>query len=70
MIKQYKYVILNSTLLFVIATILEMMLHECGHFVTAFLLHAQNLSLHHNYVNYKDDNLTTSLKIQILNLNF
>ncbi len=63
--KQYKYVILNSSLLFIIATILEMTLHECGHFVTAFYLHAQNLSLHHNYVDYAEDNLSTTYKIAI-----
>lgn len=63
--KQYKFVIINSSLLFVTATILEMTLHECGHFVTAFFLHAQNLSLHHNYVNYADELLTTHDKIYI-----
>ena len=63
--KQYKYVILNSSLLFIIATILEMTLHECGHFVTAFYLQAQNLSLHHNYVDYAEDNLNTNYKIAI-----
>lgn len=63
--KQYKYVIVNSSLLFIITAILEMTLHECGHFVTAFYLHAQNLSLHHNYVDYADNLLSGPYKIYI-----
>ncbi|MDB5225959.1 MAG: hypothetical protein JWN78_152 [Bacteroidota bacterium] len=65
MIKEYRFVIINSSLLFVIATILEMTLHECAHFIAAWQLHAANLSLHHNYVNYGDENLTTSKRIII-----
>jgi hypothetical protein len=46
------FVFINSLILFVIANILEMTLHECGHFLTALALHAPNASLHHNYVNF------------------
>ena len=44
--------ITNSTLLFCIATIATMTLHEGGHFMAALLVHAKNASLHHNYASY------------------
>ncbi len=53
----YKYVFINSTLLFVIASILEMTLHEFGHFFASFLVHAQNISIHHNYTSNTDTGL-------------
>jgi hypothetical protein len=43
-----KYVTVNSALLFVIASITTMTLHEFGHFVAAILVHAKQISLHHN----------------------
>jgi hypothetical protein len=48
--KIYKNVFINSTILFVIASILEMTLHELGHFIAAILVHAKEAVLHHNYV--------------------
>ena len=36
-------------MLFVIASILTMTLHEFGHFFTSILVHAQQISIHHNY---------------------
>ena len=42
-----------------------MTLHESGHFTAALFLHAKNLSLHHNYVNYGDENLTAAHRIII-----
>ena len=53
----YKYIILNSTILFVIASIIEMTIHECGHYIAAVLMHASQISLHHNYVHYSELNL-------------
>ncbi len=50
----YRYVVINSAILFVIASILEMTLHEFGHFFTAILVHAQGISVHHNYVSHSD----------------
>lgn len=44
-----KYIVINSTMLFVIASILVMTLHEFGHFFTSILIHAQQISIHHNY---------------------
>ncbi len=42
-------IILNSTMLFVIASILTMTFHEFGHFITSIIVHAQQISIHHNY---------------------
>ena len=36
--RQYRNLILNSSLLFVIASIIEMIAHECGHFVAALMI--------------------------------
>jgi len=44
-----KNIIINSTMLFVIASILAMTLHEFGHFFTSILVHAKQISIHHNY---------------------
>lgn len=48
----YKYVFLNSLILFVIANILVTILHESAHFITAINLDVPDVSLHHNYVQY------------------
>jgi hypothetical protein len=42
-------IIVNSTMLFVIASILTMTFHEFGHFITSIIVHAQQISIHHNY---------------------
>jgi hypothetical protein len=55
---KYTYVFLNSLVLFIIANILEMTMHECGHFLTALALHAPNVSLHHNYVNFDSSKIS------------
>ncbi len=62
---KYKYVILNSTLLFMVATILEMTLHECGHFIMAILVHASGVSLHHNYVSDNDDSVSLASNLLV-----
>ena len=43
------YIIINSSILFIIASTLEMTLHEFGHFFASILVHAQGISIHHNY---------------------
>lgn len=63
--KAYKNLTINAVLLFTIAAILEMTLHECSHFVTAFLFHAKELSLHHNFVNYDDESLSLNNRVYI-----
>lgn len=56
----YRNVVINSANLFVIATILEMTLHEFGHFFASIFVHAQGISIHHNYVSHSDVNLSQS----------
>ncbi len=58
-----KNIFINSTLLFVTASIIEMTLHEAGHFVAAMIVGAKEISLHHNYVISNSDNLTLSARI-------
>ena len=58
-------ILVNSSLLFVIAATAETISHEGGHFTMAFLFHAGDLSLHHNFVNYGDGNLTIQQRILI-----
>ena len=48
--KRFSGVLINSTILFVCAATLEMTLHELGHFAAAILVHAKNVTLHHNFV--------------------
>lgn len=60
-----KNIIINSAILFSIAAIVEMTLHECGHYLMAWFYHASNLTLHHNYVNYNDALLTINQRICI-----
>ncbi len=48
--KRLSGVVFNSTILFVCAATLQMTLHELGHFVAAILVHAKNVTLHHNFV--------------------
>jgi hypothetical protein len=53
-----KYIILNSTIAFIIASILAMTLHEFGHFFASILVNAKGVSIHHNYVNNIDEGLS------------
>jgi hypothetical protein len=48
--KNFRNIIVNSSILFVSAAILQMTLQELGHFAAAILIHAKNVTLHHNYV--------------------
>ncbi len=52
-----KYITINSTILFIVACILEMTLHEFGHYFTSILVNAKGISIHHNYVSNIDDGL-------------
>lgn len=51
-------IIINSTLLFVIAFLWQTTLHELAHFITATLLHAKDVKLYHNYANYDSTSLS------------
>lgn len=63
--KAQKNMMINAVLLFTIAAIIEMTLHECAHFVMAILVHAKDISLHHNYVNYNDEIMSLNNRIYI-----
>jgi hypothetical protein len=54
---ELKYVILNSTILFIVAGILEMTLHEFGHYFVSIIVHAKGISIHHNYTSNTDEGL-------------
>ncbi|HTB26877.1 MAG TPA: hypothetical protein VK711_16005 [Puia sp.] len=56
-ISNFRFVILNSTILFIVACILQMTLHEFGHFFAAIIVHARGISVHHNYVDNIDEGL-------------
>ncbi|MCX6256736.1 MAG: hypothetical protein NTW49_02375 [Bacteroidia bacterium] len=58
--KNYNYLIINSTILFVIASIAEMTLHECGHYLAGILVHVKENILYHNYVSNNTDELSIS----------
>ena len=60
-----KNLIINSSALFVIATILHMTLHEKAHFIAATLLGAKDVTLYHNYVQYDSSALPLSSKMWI-----
>ncbi len=61
----FRNIWINSSILFVVAAVLEMTLHEGAHATVAFFLHAPNLSLHHNYVHYDTGPLTSTQLIAI-----
>ena len=52
-----RYIIMNSSLLFITAQIIEMTLHEFGHFIAAMVVHAQQIVIHHNYTTNISDGL-------------
>lgn len=52
-----RFVTINSTILFIIACILQTTLHEFGHFIAAILVHAKGISIHHNNVDNIDEGL-------------
>jgi hypothetical protein len=61
--KNFKNIIVNSSILFVCAAVLQMTLHECGHFIAAILIHAKNVTLHHNYVSAETADMPISRAI-------
>ncbi|MEP6793285.1 MAG: hypothetical protein ABJB16_03090 [Saprospiraceae bacterium] len=59
-------IIINSALLFSIAFLWQMTLHELGHFTAAILLHAKDVTLYHNYANYNSTGLSMSSMLIIV----
>lgn len=51
-------IIANSTMLFVITSVLVMTLHEFGHFFVSILVHARQLSIHHNYTSNSSEGIS------------
>jgi hypothetical protein len=43
-----RYITINSAILFVISSVTAMTLHEFGHFFASILVHAKQISVHHN----------------------
>lgn len=60
-----KNLILNSCILFSIATCATMTLHELGHFLTAIFCNTKEITLHHNFASYNSDGLSNSVQILI-----
>lgn len=58
-------IIINSTMLFVIATICQLTLHETGHFIAAICLHSKDVTLYHNYVQHDLSELSTAARITV-----
>ncbi len=58
--KNFRNIIINSSILFVCASVLQMTLHELGHFAAAILIHAKNVTLHHNYVSTETADMSLS----------
>ncbi len=48
--KNFRNILINSSILFVCAATVQTTLHELGHFAAALVIHAKNVTLHHNYV--------------------
>ena len=53
MTKEERNITVNSLILFVIASTLVMTLHEFGHFFASILVHAKQISIHHNYTQHQ-----------------
>lgn len=54
----YFYVFLNSTILFIIANILETLLHEFGHYFTALAVGIPNVTIYHNYTLFDNSSVS------------
>lgn len=59
-------IIINSSLLFIIAFLWQTTLHELGHFTAAILLHAKDVTLYHNYAVYNSNGLSMSNLLAIV----
>lgn len=55
--KSFRKLTLNGILLFSIAAILEMTVHECGHYIAARYFHAAGTKFFHNYVDFDESSV-------------
>lgn len=53
---------LNVSVFFIFASILELTLHECGHFIAGCIMHLKPV-LYHNYVNHPIETITQRQRI-------
>ncbi len=60
-----KNIVINSTVLFVLASIWQQNLHEFGHYLMAKYHQASDLRIHHNYVSYDSTTLSSSQLLTI-----
>lgn len=60
-----KNIVINSTLLFVIATMFQQTLHEIAHFITAIFFHSNAISLHHNYIQHDSSLISLNARLII-----
>ena len=58
-------IIINSTMLFVIATLWQQTLHELGHFVAAIVLHSEDVTLYHNSVEHDPSAISMASRLVI-----
>jgi hypothetical protein len=61
----YFFVFLNSVILFITATLLENFLHQSGHFLMAKWVGLPDVSMHHNYVNFDDSQVSNLHKVLV-----
>lgn len=61
----YFFVFLNSVILFITATLLENFLHQSGHFLMAKWVGLPDISMHHNYVNFDDSQVSNLHKVLV-----
>ncbi|MFZ4621749.1 MAG: hypothetical protein ACOYNS_14405 [Bacteroidota bacterium] len=60
-----KNIILNSTMLFVVATLWQQTMHELGHFAAAIYFHSTDVTLFHNYVQHDASALSDMQRIAV-----
>lgn len=58
-------IIINSTMLFVIATMWQQTLHELGHLVAAIILHSEDVTLYHNSVEHDPSAISMASRLMI-----
>lgn len=59
------YLLLNSSLMFVSATLWQQCIHELAHFLTAYYVGSPQVIIYHNYVDHSSENLSSSENILI-----
>jgi hypothetical protein len=58
-------IIINATMLFIIATMWQQTLHELGHFIAAIVLHSKDVTLYHNSVQHDASSIPMTSRLMI-----